>query len=854
MPDKNIPLKVLIARLSPEKNVTLSFSHKLLFNLLNSRFKGAVFCDYFYFPDFSDFNSIKKRGFKGPFYSSGGVKLSDFDVVAVSNSFLPELFNLFHLHNFLGVKIKLHERLNDPASPFIVIGGINTPSIACVTGDISDSKKTADEGLSSCVDAIFMGEAEVNFVEFIGELIKNAGWRKNKYALLDKLSDEITGIYFPPKFIHEFEYINVLGENEVTLKKIRPVRENAACVIKTAIVKDINVLSPFNGYIYDDNVKDATAPVEITRGCPSMCSFCKEGYTLKPYRERSASKAVNAASEIFRSSGVSTINLYSYNFNDHSKIHEIVNGLVSRSLTPEVKSQRIDRALKMPCLLSLLAKLGSASPTFAIEGISARMRGYLSKGLDERAILDFASAAFKSVPRQIKFFFIITGLETNADLDEFYSLSSRIIKYRKELSKDTSLVFSFMPLVLCQKTPLMFASAPQAALIFKTIEKISKSLSGIDKLTVRTSVSMALYEITSIMEYGGREITGAIYETAVNDGFAFYEHVPDSVYKNFMLRIKKRGFSFSSFHAAKGPEHIFNSDDREYGVKKTFLYKAWLMAKEFKSLGRCARDGSHECAGCGACPAEDSVYKSCDILKAEKSLDAVSADKINRAARLVVFADTRLDGDLAHRQIIKLTGGTAFQIFEEARSKLRFDGAKFYGKNFYLINAPFIEAEKIKNKTPFKTLDFIMECNYIFAEVEFIALNTLKEKGFKIIENFFNRFNPKFKLQRINRPGFEKFFIVSNSDGLKKQPNMPVIMLNNDTGKIYSLFKNSAEITDIVKTARIIEYIKFYEYNVKDQATFCASCGRVMSAAAGRGGANNCFICDIFSPGFIEFD
>ena len=885
--DSGGTLKILIARLTPEKTVSLSFSHKFIFDLINTHFKDRVFVDYFFFPPHRQFAELKINGFNGAVSHNHNLTLPQFDIIAVSNSFQLELINLFHLISMVKAPFKLKDRFNDKTSPLIIAGGVNTPSIACVNGSIDYETGRFDDGSSSLIDAVFMGEAECGLIKFIEMLLDNPCWKASKQAVIAKAAAEIDGFYFPPAYIHEFEtsdpavgrYLKNItaagtdGESGASIAELKPVR--------AAYIQNLDEAHIFNGVIYGDSVNAATVPVEISRGCASMCSFCKEGYTQKPYREKSADKIIEDCRRLHLKTGISRFNLYSYNFNDHSCVHDIVEGLAANSLEAEVKSQRVDMSLKMPALISYLQASGSASPTFAIEGISERIRSYLSKNLNAAVVNKFIDGVFINKARQLKLFYIITGLETDDDFTEFNEFCARLIKNRKIHSPSTAVVFSLMPLVQCQKTPLIFAPAPDFARVYEIIDKINKIMGGYDKITVRSSIGRKLYEISAILEYGGRELTAALYDLAVNYGAAYYEEIDDKIYNKFIANIKKASFSFSKFNAEKDMQSMFNSDDRQYAVNKKFLYNAWLNAKNFKDMSRCLRNSTLKCAGCGACAGASNAYKNIAADKRDCEFAVKAPGFIRRSEfKIVLPAEINYLSEAPHLEIAKLIDNAPFNIIDDSFSKLSLDRDKFHGKNYYLIESPSDlklyfnkrRADPHRESDYYKSLDFMLECNYIFAEVNIYRRAFCAERPDKSAAALFNRFNPKFKLNIFKAdcallhenkqaaastanvsnsnvataaPDFDYRCLI-NADGLKKRPIMPLIITDNRASKIYALFKADKQVLDIIERARIIEYIKFYEYDIKNPPSVCPHCDRVMCATLdGLKSAppDMCFIC-----------
>ncbi len=862
------PLKILIARLSPESSVWLSFSHSLIEKILVNGFGEKAVTDLFFFPENTEFSSLKSK--KNCLVSKRlGIPLGDFDIIAISNSVPMEVFNIYNILSMSGVALKLCDRLSDPRSPMVIIGGINTPSISCVTGSIEGPAKDPDspgrffdDGSGSAVDAIFMGEAEANLPGFIKLILSDPGWKNKKYDILKTASEKLPGIYFPAEYIHNFEYINEgASAGELSLRSIEKKDGGKLEPARAAVIKNIDDLPPFSEPVSEEEAGSASVPVEITRGCASMCSFCKEGYTQKPYREKSAESVVSCAAAARENSGIGLINLYSYNFNDHSNIHAIVESLIGRGMVPRVKSQRIDRSVLMPELIKTLFSMGSASPTFAVEGVSKRMRAYLSKNIDDKTLSAFSETVFISKPRQLKLFFIATGLENESDLKELSSMMTNLLNKRREHSPSTQLVISLMPVVNPQKTPLMFAPCEKPEKLFAVMKRIYQMFASYERVVVRNSISSGVHEITQILEAGGREISRALYDMTVREGFAFYDGAPDKLLEKFIKSVEKHGFSFSTMRRDKNDGDAFASDDREYGIKRGFLYRAWLSAKKFENIEKCLRNGTVKCQGCGACENEISVHENVNAAAMDKKFALSKASLLSRIppVRMVCEAETDEKFKIPFEILSKKINGKAFQMADDAISRTGLAREKFYGKNFFLLNVFFTgekDLKEMKSVINVRNLDFLTGCNYLFLRA------ILSKKIFKArpegvnkaaVENIFSQMNAaKCKPAPAVIKGFEKNICVINSDGLKKHINAPFIMYEPSGGYFYMIAKNTPEVLSFVEKAKILEYIKISEYNLRSPGSCCPDCGRVSSVKlpeTSETGYEYCFMCGLMRGG-----
>ncbi len=135
-------LRVLIARLSPLRDVDRSSSHLFLFDAVR-RAEPRAYIDFAFFP------AVRERRLR----LQNGVPLlmgiqscrpaTDFDLVLVSNSFVLEMLNLPYLLRHSGWPVLARERVGK--FPPVILGGSNA---------------SAAQSLAPFVDGIFIGEAE----------------------------------------------------------------------------------------------------------------------------------------------------------------------------------------------------------------------------------------------------------------------------------------------------------------------------------------------------------------------------------------------------------------------------------------------------------------------------------------------------------------------------------------------------------------------------------------------------------------------------------------------------------------------------------------------------------------------
>jgi len=414
--------RILLVRLSPFADLERSTSHLVLFAECRSALPGA-FLDFAFFPGRADRELLSARGLPWFYGLASGRPPSDFDLVMVSLSFSLELVNLPYLFSTAGIPLRASDRgaaREGPGGriPIFVLGGSGAAAAGALAGP----------GGASLVEGLFFGEGEAGGPGrgAIGELasILTEPGAPAPERLLRAAS--IEGFWLP-------------GGGGPRRRVARPLP------------------SPLLAYPPLNSPEAATARLQITAGCPGLCSFCLEGWDRRPYRERPVAELLAAARELRRSSGAETLEVYSFNFNTHARVFELLFELNRIFLRVSFMSQRVDGISGTRLLARAEAAAGKRSFTLGIEGISRRLRAYYRKGLGDRDIEGALEALVTPGTRELKLFYIVSGLEDEADLAEFASFAASLGKRRDEAAPGLRLLASAGYLVRLPSTPLQFA-------------------------------------------------------------------------------------------------------------------------------------------------------------------------------------------------------------------------------------------------------------------------------------------------------------------------------------------------------------------------------------------------------------
>ncbi len=201
----------------------------------------------------------------------------------------------------------------------------------------------------------------------------------------------------------------------------------------------------------------SSARLSITSGCPGYCSFCLEGWDRRPYAEADIDRLLAEARKLRRATGAVDLEIYSFNFNTHSRIFDLIFELNRVFRRVSFMSQRLDILAETRGLIEVELAGGKRSFTLGIEGISESMRAYYRKGLTAEHIEICLEKTIRPGIKELKLFFIIAGTETTADIAEFAALMESIKRRKDANSPSTRILVSAGFLVRLPFTPLQYA-------------------------------------------------------------------------------------------------------------------------------------------------------------------------------------------------------------------------------------------------------------------------------------------------------------------------------------------------------------------------------------------------------------
>jgi len=583
--------RILIIRLSPFPNIRESITHHFLFQEARLALPSA-YIDFAFFPNPKNIRFFIDN--KIPFFL--GIQslhsIADFDLVLISNSFTLEVLNLPFLFQNSGLPSLKKERLTT-RKPLVIMGGSNALMAQCAISSEGDS----------FIDTLFFGEGE----GCVGRIVTlvNENKQCSKIELMGILETEVKGIF----------NIRMPIPSEISVSA--PKSPLASFLLTEYPILNSDV--------------ENTAKLQITQGCPCFCSFCFEGHTRKPFREYEPADILDKAHFVKIKHAPVEFDLLSFNFNMHTRISKIIAYLNEIVKFVNFKSQRADIIAMRHELLDVEILSGKRNYTIGIEGISDRMRRFLHKSLNEKEILQSIEYIYARKPRQLKLFFIITGVENPSDRKEFKDLITKIKRLKNDLAPGCRTIMSFGLLVNLPFTPMQFAQPIKDPTSLKQIKGDLKRDCETSNFEFRMALDEEDFLISQHIVLAGFESFPVISSFAESGGYFDGENIiGDKKSLIDLLRSK----STERLYEPKDINYIFPFEKLNGTPDKSFLLHMFEEAMAFKDTGYCL-EGKGDCIGCGACEEPElsrlPEVSSDDISRLGKSMNKKKKPEIVQA-------------------------------------------------------------------------------------------------------------------------------------------------------------------------------------------------------------------------------
>jgi radical SAM superfamily enzyme YgiQ (UPF0313 family) len=538
------PFRVLFARLSSYVDVGYSFTHSLLYETA-AKIPG-VFPDLSFLPPENDAKIFERDSIPWLLGTNTKKGPGGFDMIGLSNSIVQELVNVPHFLAQSGIPLKKSGRMKDPKAPIILLGGANALYSSALWGE------------DPVVDGVFVGESP----RHIGELLRKAS--EGKLAGLTKTEILLSLSAVPGFFLPE-----------------APSSVKTSCAPRDVLAAQEKGIVPYN---YD---QIGEASLQLSEGCRSLCGFCAENWSRKPYRELEAETLAKKAFRMKAAMGLDKVNFFSFNFNMYSDFLKLLSMLMPSFWEIGLKSQRFDTLAKDPSIMDWLYAAGKHSFSCGLEGISPRIRKYLNKNLAEGSLTASISLVLDRNVRELKIFLLVTGIEEEDDFSAFDKFLSFVSKQKKRSGAGTRLILSVTPLVRFPWTPLEFAPAPDAKQVGSVFKRI-RSLAELYDIESREAMSSKEYEVSqALVRISLGPEREAFMGTVLKSGFVYYRYVPSSFFSLLRDNFAGRGLDISSLFCGFSLEESASKSWARVstGVSRGFLWNTYIKNLAGEEIG-----------------------------------------------------------------------------------------------------------------------------------------------------------------------------------------------------------------------------------------------------------------------------
>ena len=417
-------------------------------------------CDRFYLPATPrDMRLLEKNGIPvfGIEYKHA---MTDFDVVSTSISYPVLAMSFVKMLSMSGVPVRWRER--GGTDPFVLVGG---------------QAYAAPEVLAPVVDAFYLGEAEDEqgnpgigrVMERISQYKQEGRWSTDRVGCYEAMAREFPYLYFPRfvEVIYDYQDRSHVGLEKPSKQVVgyRSLLEGMRMPFERHYVRDLDAIPPLDDapLLYTD-AGNASGDIEVARGCPSWCSFCRLSWVTKPYRQRSVDYMVEFGKNLKRNMGGTHVAYVAPDFPMHTEKKRLTKALVE-NVTDEVDgaAMRIDDFIADDQFVTLSSYAGMDGVTLGLEGNSQRMRDLVGKGVSDAETREAVRRALEAGVRKVKLFMIsnMPG-EDEGDIERIVQLARDLAEIRDSMGKSNVVIqFSWTPLLIEANTPFQwFAPTP----------------------------------------------------------------------------------------------------------------------------------------------------------------------------------------------------------------------------------------------------------------------------------------------------------------------------------------------------------------------------------------------------------
>lgn len=523
-----------------------NFSIKILYSLLNA--VDGVACERLFAPA-PDFEALLRKE-KLPLFSlENSLPVREFDLVAFSIGYELSATTLLNILDLGDVPLRRADR--GEGDPIIVAGG---------------SAVTNPAPLSDFVDAVFIGEAE-------GEWISLSGRLRDMKAQGASRKDLLAALYQSP-------HVWYPGRSTPA---VRSIWRDFGC-------SAFRMRFPLAGM----NIVQDHGVIEIMRGCPNGCRFCHAGISYRPHREKEINEIVAEAEYLYREYGYREITLSSLSTGDYSRLQELVDILTmrfsSRKVSFSLPSLRVN-SFTLP-LLNKISEVRKSGLTFAVETPELAGQQSINKEVPASRVIEILQEARQQGWRSAKFYFMLGLPEDTPETPQ------AIIDYVEEVRRATNVrihltVNSFIP-----KPHTPFQRSYQLG-EEEALNKIYSIKHGLDRRFTKFGFHSPFASILEGLISRGDERVGGIIEKAYHAGArldAWEEHLDRELWRDVLNSCDWDPVGFTV--RPREIDEPLPWDSVDMGVRATYLEHEHKASQRQNLSDPCSSLCTHNCGVC----------------------------------------------------------------------------------------------------------------------------------------------------------------------------------------------------------------------------------------------------------------
>ncbi len=433
-------------------------------------------------------------------FPDGGRTLNDFDVVALSVSYQPDMVHLPRLLEAGRVRLpqgspEPPSEIQRPSGPIARHLSRNQDRPLIIGGGIALTINP--ETSSHIFDLVVIGDAEPVLPALLEELWSNS----DRDIFLDRMG-EVPGVYIPARYERQ-----ISSDSPFILPHPGP---DSPLKIQTSILPDLSSHPARPAVISTDSEFGNLYTLEVSRGCPAGCRFCAAGSLCGPVRFLGMDAFVTEAELGLRYR--KTIGLVGTAVSYHPGFEEMAKYLLEHEGSFSPSSIRAERVT--PELADLLVRAKHKTVSLAPEAGTAELRRSIGKGFTDEQFLERADILFEAGIPNLKLYFMV-GLPGESDSDimgivEFVGkLRERMLYFGRPRGKVGAITVSVNPFVPKPRTA--FERVPMAAesTLSERMKTIRTKLGPVGNVRVQTGSVRGAY-LDALLSLGDRSVADVL--------------------------------------------------------------------------------------------------------------------------------------------------------------------------------------------------------------------------------------------------------------------------------------------------------------------------------------------------------